>query len=104
MQLRFDGTFGFPGGLMNKGEDVATGLNRELGEEIGWDPTVNAITMKDYFSTQVKLTILHSIQAYLRWSHFENWYTFFRGMVILENRQKYFRQMVCISHMANLTV
>ncbi|XP_050693699.1 U8 snoRNA-decapping enzyme-like isoform X1 [Eriocheir sinensis] len=53
MQLRFDGTFGFPGGLMNKGEDVVTGLNREVSEEIGWDSTAHPITLKDYFSTQV---------------------------------------------------
>lgn len=53
MQLRFDGTFGFPGGLMHRGEDVVTGLNREVSEEIGWDSTAHPITLKDYFSTQV---------------------------------------------------
>ena len=35
MQLRFDGTLGFPGGLIEKGELPVIGLNRELTEEIG---------------------------------------------------------------------
>ena len=35
MQMRFDGTLGFPGGLVEKGEDPVIGLNREMEEEIG---------------------------------------------------------------------
>lgn len=38
MQVRFDGTIGFPGGLIDPGEDVVTGLNRELKEELGLGP------------------------------------------------------------------
>ncbi|KAK8394503.1 hypothetical protein O3P69_006586 [Scylla paramamosain] len=53
MQLRFDGTFGFPGGLVDKGEDMVEGLNRELMEEIGWDPSTHPVTWSDYYSTQV---------------------------------------------------
>ena len=37
LQLRFDGLIGFPGGLVDPGEDIETGLNRELAEEIGLD-------------------------------------------------------------------
>jgi len=37
LQLRFDGLIGFPGGLVDPGEDIETGLNRELVEEIGLD-------------------------------------------------------------------
>ncbi|ROT69831.1 U8 snoRNA-decapping enzyme [Penaeus vannamei] len=40
MHLRFDGTFGFPGGLIEDGEDVIDGLNREMAEEIGWNPAL----------------------------------------------------------------
>ncbi|XP_045125620.1 U8 snoRNA-decapping enzyme-like [Portunus trituberculatus] len=53
MQLRFDGTFGFPGGLISEGEDVVEGLNRELMEEIAWNPTVAPVTWNDYYNTQV---------------------------------------------------
>ncbi|XP_074645285.1 U8 snoRNA-decapping enzyme-like [Tubulanus polymorphus] len=38
MQMRFDGLLGFPGGLIDPGEDVITGVNRELREEIRLDP------------------------------------------------------------------
>ena len=35
MQMRFDGVLGFPGGMMDKGEDPVLALNREMAEEIG---------------------------------------------------------------------
>ena len=38
MQLRFDGALGFPGGLIDPGEAIVDGLNRECIEEIGLDP------------------------------------------------------------------
>ena len=38
MQLRFDGALGFPGGLIDPGEVIVDGLNRECSEEIGLDP------------------------------------------------------------------
>jgi U8 snoRNA-decapping enzyme len=34
MQLRFDGYIGFPGGIIDEGEDIVPGLNRELFEEM----------------------------------------------------------------------
>jgi len=37
MQMRFDGLLGFAGGLVDPGEDVCTGLNRELNEEANLD-------------------------------------------------------------------
>ena len=37
MQVRFDGLLGFPGGLVDPGESVEFGLNRELEEEIALD-------------------------------------------------------------------
>merc|ERR1712059_6774 len=35
MHLRFDGKLGFPGGMIDKGENVETALNREISEEMG---------------------------------------------------------------------
>jgi 8-oxo-dGTP pyrophosphatase MutT (NUDIX family) len=34
MQMRFDGLLGFPGGLVDPGEEIVFALNRELEEEI----------------------------------------------------------------------
>ena len=57
MQLRFDGTFGFHGGLINRDEDILDGLNRELREEIDYSPEQQrAITYSDYHSTRVRVT------------------------------------------------
>ena len=38
MQLRFDGALGFPGGLIDQGEAIVDGLNRECSEELGLEP------------------------------------------------------------------
>lgn len=35
MPIRFDGHFGFPGGIVDGGETLIKCLNRELTEEIG---------------------------------------------------------------------
>lgn len=35
LQLRFDGIFGFPGGLVDAGEDLEVAMNREFDEEVG---------------------------------------------------------------------
>ena len=37
MQMRFDGLIGFPGGLVDPGEDPLSAVNRELEEEIDLD-------------------------------------------------------------------
>ncbi|CAL1527083.1 unnamed protein product [Lymnaea stagnalis] len=37
MQVRFDGLLGFPGGLVDDGEEPVDGINREMHEEIGLD-------------------------------------------------------------------
>uniref|UniRef100_A0A1B6E325 U8 snoRNA-decapping enzyme n=2 Tax=Clastoptera arizonana TaxID=38151 RepID=A0A1B6E325_9HEMI len=48
MQMRFDGYLGFPGGLVDKGEDSITALNREMKEEMDLDLNKYHITQRDY--------------------------------------------------------
>eukprot|EP00088_Acartia_fossae_P015363 TRINITY_DN18402_c0_g1_i1.p1 TRINITY_DN18402_c0_g1~~TRINITY_DN18402_c0_g1_i1.p1 ORF type:complete len:225 (-),score=25.92 TRINITY_DN18402_c0_g1_i1:90-686(-) len=48
MHMRFDGKLGFPGGLIDEGEDVETGLNREFKEEMGLEL---GILKTDWIST-----------------------------------------------------
>lgn len=36
--MRFDGRLGFPGGLIDEGLDIVSGVNRELQEEINLSP------------------------------------------------------------------
>ncbi|KAF8564903.1 hypothetical protein P879_01671 [Paragonimus westermani] len=49
MQLRFDGSVGFPGGLIDPGdESVVTGLNREVVEEMGYNLPELAFTNDDF--------------------------------------------------------
>ena len=48
MQMRFDGKMGFPGGLIDPGENVVNGLNRELDEEINLDLEKHSIKADDF--------------------------------------------------------
>ncbi|XP_076468899.1 U8 snoRNA-decapping enzyme-like [Babylonia areolata] len=62
MQMRFDGVIGFPGGLVDSGEDLVTALNREMEEEIGLEVSKYSFTADDHVETmvnQVKKLVLH---------------------------------------------
>ncbi|KAJ4439640.1 hypothetical protein ANN_07768 [Periplaneta americana] len=48
MQMRFDGLIGFPGGLIDEGEDVLPGLNRELVEEMNVDVVKYPVKEENY--------------------------------------------------------
>lgn len=52
MQVRFDGLLGFPGGLVDEGESVEQGLNRELVEEINLNLDEVKIIDSDLISIQ----------------------------------------------------
>ena len=47
MQVRFDGFLGFAGGLIDPGESIEEGLNRELKEEINLDINKIKVTSDD---------------------------------------------------------
>ncbi len=53
MQARFDGMFGFPGGIMDPEESVVDGVNREMAEEINLDLTKVSVTEDDFVMAQV---------------------------------------------------
>ncbi|KAK7101955.1 U8 snoRNA-decapping enzyme-like [Littorina saxatilis] len=62
MQMRFDGVLGFPGGLVEKGEDPLIGLNREMEEEIGLEVNKHGFTDADHMHTVLnkrKRLVLH---------------------------------------------
>lgn len=49
--MRFDGNLGFPGGLVDPGEDSIRALNRELSEEMNLDLSKHSITENSYIIT-----------------------------------------------------
>lgn len=61
MQMRFDGYIGFPGGLVDPGEDSVDGLNRELHEELNINISKYKVTHDDYvvshYSTSKNITL-----------------------------------------------
>ncbi|XP_060083283.1 U8 snoRNA-decapping enzyme-like [Ylistrum balloti] len=62
MQMRFDGVIGFPGGLVDPGENPVEAANREMVEEIGLDLKKHSITKDNhivsYFNDKKSL-VLH---------------------------------------------
>ena len=53
MQLRFDGRFGFPGGLVDDAETLEEAINREIKEELGKTSTPLNITENDYITSHL---------------------------------------------------
>ena len=84
MHLRFDGTLGFPGGLIDKvdnsilyrgfllyfhqGENIEEALNREVVEEMGEGnpPLVASDWMNSYYSVEDKI-LLHFYSKEVNW-------------------------------------
>lgn len=48
MQLRYDGYYGFPGGLIDAGEDFVNAVNREMFEEMNLNTTVHSVNHDDH--------------------------------------------------------
>lgn len=63
MQMRFDGYLGFPGGLVDAGENPVQAVNRELVEEVGYNlKTQGKICQSDHLFTHLvdaKKLVLH---------------------------------------------
>lgn len=48
MQLRYDGYLGFPGGLIDPGEDFVNTVNREMAEEMNLDTKIYLVNHSDH--------------------------------------------------------
>ncbi|VVC35970.1 NUDIX hydrolase domain,NUDIX hydrolase domain-like,Zinc finger, C2CH-type,NUDIX hydrolase, conserved [Cinara cedri] len=48
MQLRYDGYLGFPGGLIDSGEDIINAVNREMSEEMNLNTCIHLVSYDDY--------------------------------------------------------
>ncbi|XP_064633606.1 U8 snoRNA-decapping enzyme-like [Lineus longissimus] len=64
MHVRFDGYFGFAGGIVDPGEDRETAINRELNEELGLDTSLFKVTPEHHlvshlYETNKKKLCLH---------------------------------------------
>lgn len=46
--MRYDGYFGFPGGLVDANEDYITAVNRELVEEVNLDTKIHYVNQDDH--------------------------------------------------------
>ncbi|XP_059805501.1 U8 snoRNA-decapping enzyme isoform X2 [Hypanus sabinus] len=65
MQMRFDGKIGFPGGFVDPRDNtLEEGLNRELGEELGWDGKGLQITEVDYASSHATEALPQKVVAH----------------------------------------
>lgn len=74
MQMRFDGLIGFPGGLVDPGEDPVTGLNREMHEEIDLDLQRHSFKDEEHAVTFVqenKRLVLHFYIKEVTLEHFK---------------------------------
>lgn len=60
MQMRFDGLLGFPGGLVDPGENPVDGLNREMHEEIALDLNKHSFREENH-----ALTFLHEKKKFV---------------------------------------
>lgn len=57
MQVRFDGLFGFPGGLVEPEENPVDGLNREMAEEIGLDVGITVLFTMFIYCSYMRLPL-----------------------------------------------
>ena len=66
MQIRFDGTLGFPGGVVDKGETPEVAVNREMCEELGCSPDSCVILETDHVMSQVSYKTRFCLHFYAK--------------------------------------
>ena len=66
MQVRYDGTLGFPGGIVDKGETPEVAVNREMCEELGCSPEICTILDADHVMSQVSYKTQFCLHFYAK--------------------------------------
>ena len=66
MQVRFDGTLGFPGGMVDEGETPEVAVNREMCEELGCSPDSCIILETDHVMLQVSHKTQFCLHSYAK--------------------------------------
>ena len=66
MQVRFDGTLGFPGGIVDEGETPEVAVNREMCEELGCSSDSCVILETDHVMSQVSYKTQFCLHLYAK--------------------------------------
>ena len=64
--MRFDGTLGFPGGMIDHGETPEMAVNREMCEELGCSPDICTILDTDHVMSQVSYKTQFCLHFYAK--------------------------------------
>ena len=81
MQVRFDGTLGFPGGNIDKGETPEVAVNREMCEELGCSPDICVILETDHVLSQVSYKTHFCLHFYVKQISLETLQQMERSMI-----------------------
>ena len=57
--MRFDGTLGFPGSILDKGETLEITVNREMGEQLGCSIDKFAVKPTDHLFSKILHNLKH---------------------------------------------
>ena len=82
MQIRFDGTLGFPGGVVDQGETPEMAVNREMCEELGCSSDSCVITIADHVISQVSYQTQFCLHFYAKEIAIETLHSMERSAIV----------------------